>query len=368
MKTRLLALLCIILSLVVGIVHGPVAAIFFATISGAMLMPSGLGYCHAVGPLNLLDIALRNGKGVHALIEGVVTYAPELMTFGTVPMAGITYATLTNTALPSGDFRKVGGGVPLQKSEWKREVGSMFPFEAQMRVPEDVVMIARSQNADLTDGDVLASEAIRTVRGSALRIGSQTWYGTKISADGFAGLSTQVDTAKYELNAGGATNADTSSVYLVYLDANPVNPEGVHYVLGNNGSMTLSPTWGKQQIETEPGKFASVHTNNFLSALGLVVPRTEIVLKVKNVKSGNSFTDSIGAELKSKIPLGLRGDLSKWRWFMNSTAHYLLHQSRITIAQNGAGAAYVPEPVDVCGIKIQLTDSLITTERNGLKA
>ncbi|MEQ1862904.1 MAG: phage major capsid protein, partial [Chthoniobacteraceae bacterium] len=288
--------------------------------------------------------------------------------FSVLTKAGLSYSTLTCTGLPAGDFRKVGGGVGLQKSEWKREVGSMVPFEAQMRVPEDVLVAARAENGELTDGDVLASEAIKTMRGSTLRIGAQTWYGAKISADGFAGLSTQVDAGNV-VNAGGNAGADSSSVYLVNLAADPVNPEGVHYVLGNSGRMNFKDMWGEQQIETNPGTklFSNVFTNNFLAYLGLVVPRPEAIYKIKNVVAGSPFTDLIGAETKSLLPLGLRGDLGSWRWFMNSTAHHLLHKSRITIAQNGAGASYVPEPVDVCGIKIQLTDSLVTTERAGLK-
>lgn len=372
MNIRFLAVLCIILSLAIASVN-PLLGVAFATISGAALMPKTACAFYAVGPLNLLDIALRNGKGVHALIEGVVTYAPELMTLGTIPMAGITYATLENTAIPSGAFHQVGGGVPLGKSEWSRKTGSMSPFSAEMRVLNSILLAAKAQNTSLTDGDILASEAIKILRGSVITIGSQTWYGIKVSADGFAGLSTQVDTDKYEVNAGGAGNVDTSSVYLVYLDTDPVSPQGVHYVAGNGGTMSFSPTWGKQQIEVSPAsgntpaKYTTAHTNEFSSFMGLVVPRNEAVLRVKNVKDGNPFTDIMGAQLKSKIPLGLRGDPSKWRWFMNGTAHFLLHQSRIIGATNGNGATYVPEPVDVCGIKIQLTDSLVTTERNGLK-
>lgn len=366
MKTKLFAIFSLILCLLCAFTQ-PVLACVSATILGACLMPKKGRACYAVGPLNLLDIALRNGKGVHALIQGVVTYAPELMTLATIPMNGITYATLENSAIPSGSFHKVGDGVPLGKSEWTRKVGSMSPFSAEMRVLNSVLLAARAQQPTLTDGDVLACEAIKTVRGSVITIGSQTWYGEKISADGFMGLSTQVDTAKFEVSAGGAANVDTSSVYLVYLDADPVNPQGVHYVLGSGGTMSFSPTWGKQQVEVTAGKFTTAHTNEFSSFMGLVVPRNEAVLRVKNVKDGNAFTDIMGAQLKSKIPLGLRGDPSKWRWFMNSTAHFLLHQSRILGATAGNGETMVPEPVDVCGIKIQLTDSLVTTERNGIK-
>lgn len=321
----------------------------------------------------LLDISLRSGKGVHSLIEGVLTVAPELSMFPTFPKAGITYSTLTRTSIPSGHFRKVGEGVGLEKSEWKREVGSMALFEAQMRVPEDIVMAARSENPELVTGDILADEAIATLKGSANRIGSQSWYGVKIDADGFAGLSTQVATATNEVNAGGATNTDTSSVYLLDLDNNSVNPQGVHFLLGNGGRMNFAPTWGTQQIETAAasGKFFNAFTNNFLAYLGLVVARPEAVYRVKNVKAGNAFTDAIGAELLAKVPLALRNNKSRLRWFMNSNAAFLLQSSRqaTLVTENGAKmqGTFPAMPTECQGIPIELTDSLVTTERNGLK-
>src|SRR6266404_2115255 len=136
----------------------------------------------ATGKYTLLDLATRSGVGVTSLIEGVLTFAPELQVFPTFPKAGITYTTLTRTALPAGDFRDVGSGVGLQKSEWKRETGSMALFEAQMQIAEDIVVAAISENPDLIVGDILSDEAIATLKGSIIRIASQIWYGTNIGA------------------------------------------------------------------------------------------------------------------------------------------------------------------------------------------
>lgn len=361
---RFLAVLCIILSLVIACVN-PLMGVAFATLSGVALMPKHVGACYAPGPLNLLDLALRSGKGVHALMEGVVTYAPEMMTFGWIPKDGLDYSTLMNTALPSGDFFKVGSGVAIQKSEWKREKGSMVPFGAQMRVPWDVVTAAKAEDKTLKTEDILSSEAIKHLKGSAIRIGSQVWYGKKISADGFVGLSTQV-TATYDVSAGAADNVPTSSAYLVYMDASLVNPEGVHFVSGNGGTMEFPKEWKSQQVEITPGKFGDVHTNSFMSYMGLVVPRNESVLRIRNIDEAHPLTDLLVAKLKSKIPIGLQGDLSKWRLFMNSGTRFTLQSARLGVAA-AAGVTSVPEPVDSCGIKIQLTDSLVDSELKGLK-
>jgi Major capsid protein GP7 len=323
----------------------------------------------ASGPYTLLDLATRSGEGVTSLIEGVLTYAPELTLVPTFPKAGITYTTLTRTAIPSGDFRDVGSGTGLQKSEWKRESGSMCLFDANMRIMEDIVIAARAENPDLITGDILADEAIQTVRGSVIKICSQFWYGSNISTKGFAGLSTQVDTTNNEVDAGGSGGADSSSAYLVYFDPNPVNPQGVHMFLGNGGRMQMSPQWIKQQIEVSSGKFAMGFANNFLSYLGLVVPRPESVYRIKNITSSNKLTDDLGAQLLAKIPLGLQTNKSNWRWFMNAKARLYLQQSRTTVSVvgiPGPQGAYTPVPTTLQDIVIQPTDSLRSTDRAGL--
>lgn len=329
----------------------------------------------ATGKYNLLDLSSRSGKGVHAVMEGVLTSAPELMTVPCFPKAGITYSTLTRTELPSGDFRQVGGGTALSKSAFERKTDSMALFEAQMQVAEDIVIASRSENTDLVTEDILADEAIAYVSGSAIRIGSQFWYGKKISTDGFVGLSTVVDTANNEVNAGGAAGADSSSVYLVYLDDNAVNPQGVHFLLGNGGRMSMSDTWGKQQmpLASDPTKFYTAFTNNFLSYLGLCVARPQAIYRAKNVNAANGFTDAVAAAIWAKVPVVLKANKSKFRWFMNSAAQFTLQASRATVNVAtgsdkgvGKGGVFPDLPESALGIDIVLTDSLVTTERAGL--
>src|SRR2546421_7440661 len=169
----------------------------------------------ATGPYTLLDLASRSGIGVQSLIEGVLTYAPEFSVVPAFPKSGLSYTTLTRSALPTGSFRKAGQGVGLQKSEWDRKTGSMCIFEAAMQIAEDIVIAAQADNPELATGDILSDEAIATLRGSMITLGSQFWYGTKISADGFVGLSTIVDSANIVDGGGNAGTATTSSVYLV---------------------------------------------------------------------------------------------------------------------------------------------------------
>lgn len=329
----------------------------------------------ALGKYTLFDLAARSGKGIHALMEGVLTFAPELSVTPTFPKAGISYSTLTRTELPTGAFRQVGGGTPLSKSAWKKEVGSMQLFEAQMQVPEDIVVAARAENPDLVLGDLLSDEAIATVKGSTIQIGAQFWYGSKISVDGFVGLSTQVDTANNEVDAGGSAGGDTASAYLVYFDDNATNPQGVHLLLGNGGRMAMSDTWGKQQfpLASDPTKFFNAYTNNLLAYLGLVVPRAQTVYRIKNIDAAHPLTDALVAKLIAKIPQVLFRETSNWRLFMNVNTRYLLQVSRatVTVATTNskgvsAGGVFPDVPVSSQGVELVVTDSLSSAERAGL--
>jgi hypothetical protein len=327
------------------------------------------------GTYTLLDLAARSGVGVSALIEGVLTYAPELSVIPAFPKSGITYTTLTRTELPTGAFRKAGAGVSLTKSAWRRDTGSMCIFDAQMQINEDIVIAARAENPELETGDILTDEAVATLKGSVINIGSQIWYGAAIAADGFKGLSTQVDTDNNELDGGGSAGADSSSAYLVYLDDNPVNPEGVHLFVGNGGRFTMSDQWIKQQVSdpNDSSKKLMAFANNFLSYLGLVVERQKANYRIKNLdESSHGLSDAVAAALRRKVPLALRADKSKWRWFINAAQLYMLQKSRQTTYVTGTGKGVGPAgvwpdmPEDILGVAIQPTDSLLTTERAGL--
>jgi len=381
-----LALFCLsILALVTTVwivaTQGLAAGMLFATAAAIALkqFDDQRTRCHlyALGPWTLMDLANRTGRHVTSLMEGVLTYAPEMRTIPAFPRNGLDYSTLIRTELPSGDFAKVGSGIATQKSVWDKQVGSMSKFEANIRVAEDIVIATMAQTEDLQIPDILADEAVAFMRGSAIRLGSQFWYGTKISTDGFAGLSTQVDTGNNEVDAGGSGAADSSSVYLVMIDDNSVNPQGIHFVVGNGGRMKFSDTWLKQQVNdpNDATKLMMAYCNNFLSYLGLVMPRTQALYRVKNVTltANQGFTDAVASALWRKVPLALRADKSKWRWFMNANPLYTLQASRatVTVATPGnkgvsSGGVFPDVPDSCLGIPIVPTDSLLTTERAGL--
>jgi hypothetical protein len=318
--------------------------------------------------LTLLDVAARNGDNVAAVVEDVTEVAPEFAIVPAITRFGTSYDVLRRVGYPSGGFRKVGNGVQLNKSSWERETKPMYVFDAQMNVGEDVVK-AQTAASRATVGDILADEAMATVRGSIIGIGSQFYYGQLANANGFTGISTQVTA---QISAGGANNTATStSVYLCWLDPNPSNPQGVHFACGLDGAFNYGD-WFKQQTIQPDSNFAMSWVNNFMFYLGLGVSSQQSVWRVVCVDqtANHGFTDAQANALLALVPLNRRNNL---RWFMNRAAALTLQQSRATIniATGGnkgvLGQGVYPEmPTSAAGFPITLTDSLVNTETNGV--
>lgn len=326
----------------------------------------------AAAPITMMDLALKNGENIAAVVEEVTTVAPELEVIPTIPIDGTTYDILRRVGLPAGGFSPVGGGVTMGKSSWARETKPMFLFQAQMLVGNDIVM-AQTARSQMTVGDVLADEAIATVRGSIINLGQQCYYGIKADANGFAGLHTLI-TSGDEINNGGAGGASTSA-YLCWLDPSEVNPQGVHFALGMKGTMDFGE-WNKQQVVVSgtPGaagaKYTTAWVNGMMFFIGFATASAQSVWRVRGIDLTHGLTDAIGNQLLAKVPIARRNNL---RWFMNKTAGYTLQAARSTVNLANIGgvptSGVFPElPDKLAGWPITYTDSLLDTETAGIIA
>ncbi|MEA3186222.1 MAG: hypothetical protein QOD99_52 [Chthoniobacter sp.] len=341
-------------------VYGVIVAIGTAQICAPQNRRFQLGAQGALaGPITLLDLAIRNGENVGIVVEEVITSAPELGVIPAVRRQGTSYDVLRRVGLPAGTFRNVGEGVAMSKSQWQRETKPMYLFDAQMLIGEDIVKAQTAQSM-ATAGDVLADEAIATVRGSTLNLSSQIYYGAKADAKGFAGLATQFSD---EVNAGGGAN--TTSVYLGWLDPSETNPQGVHLSLGLGGEMNFGE-WARQQVDMGNGKKAMAWVNGMMFYIGLGIASANSVWRARGVDLAHPFTDALGAQVLAKVPIARRQNL---RWFMNRTAAFTLQNARasVSIATPGipGGGTYPALPSECQGIPITWTDSLLDTETNG---
>jgi hypothetical protein len=323
----------------------------------------------AAAPITLLDLAIRNGENIAAVVEEVTAVAPEVNIIPAIPVDGTSYDVLRRTGLPAGGFSPVGGGVAMGKSTWSRETKPMFLFQAQMLVGNDIVL-AQTARQKITTGDVLADEAIATVKGSINNLGQQCYYGTKADALGFVGLHSLI-AAVDEINNGGANGA-SNSAYLCWFDPSETNPQGIHFALGRNGTMDFGE-WMQQQVAISgaPGaagtKYTMAWVNGMMFFIGFATASQQSVWRVRGIDATHGLTDAIGHALLAKVPIARRQNL---RWMMNKTAAYTLQVSRATvsIATGGdkgvSGQGVFPElPTSLAGFPITLTDSLLETEQ-----
>lgn len=310
--------------------------------------------------LTLLDLAARSGSdALTGLIEDVTTFAPEMSAIPAVPRSGTSYKITRRTALPATSFRDVNEGSIPVKSTYTQELKEMYFVDTQLEVDEAIV-----KADDRSLGDILADEAVGAVRSAGLHIGEQVYSGVSNDAKGFTGLKSIIGAASdLEITAGGS-GGDCTSAYLVWLDN-----QGVHFDVGLNGSMELTP-WQKQQIiksgSGATAKKLMAYVANLSFFIGLAVGSDKSAYRIRLIdedSSSNYLTDALGAQLLSKVPVGRRFGL---RWFMNRTAAYTLQLSRSAVGQtpadSGGAAAFAPMPTELQGIPITITDSIPNDE------
>jgi hypothetical protein len=302
--------------------------------------------------LTLLDVAKRTGNDAAiGVIEEVTTYAPEVGAFPARPKAGTSYKLFQRTGLPTGSFRDANAGTSLVKSSSAQKLAQMFFFDCQLQVDEAV---QKADDGSL--GDILADETLAATQGSMITLGNQVWYGANATDKGFDGLKNFITS---EVSAGGSGGA-YSSAYLVWLDP---SYKGVFFDVGNNGQMDFGE-WMKQQVTdaADATKRYMAWVNNMSFYLGLNIGSDKSVWRAKLLTTANPLTDAIGAEVMSKVPVGRRGSL---RWFMNPTAAFQLQKSRSSIGNQKSGAtgdAFAPQPTELAGVPIIITDSLSNAE------
>jgi hypothetical protein len=238
----------------------------------------------------------------------------------------------------------------VSKSTYVQEVKEMYFLDVPLQADEAVI---KADSREL--GDYLALEARGAMEAATLHIGEQFYTGTTNDAKGFGGLLSQ---SVGKVSTGGTTNS--TSAYLVWL-----NPQGVSFVVGNDGEFSMKPWTTQYIISGTSQKLAWV--SNLSSYIGLQVGSSAAVWRVSGITtaSGAGLTDARGNQLLSNVPLARRSGL---RWFMNRLAAFTLQQSRTGIANVAAGSggspAYAAMPTELAGVPITLTDSIDNTSTN----
>ena len=312
----------------------------------------------ATGTTTLLDIAKRNGSDpVVGLIDDASNYAPEFSIIPARAMPGTSYKITRKTALPTAAFRNANEGITIGKTNYIQETKSMHFLDCQLQLDEAI-----TKGDEGRIGDLMTQQAQDSFQAAIQYVGSQFYYGTSNDSKGFVGALAQ-SVGKWP--AGGTTSK--TSAFLIW-----VNPQGVEFVVGNDGSFSL-PDWMRQAVNPTATTQKMVWVTNLSSYIGLQVGSSSAVWRVSGIDSSNALTDARGAGLVSKVPLNRRMGL---RWFMNRTAAYLLQKNRAIagyIAATSAGSptqevagnrVFSEDLAPLGGVPITVTDSLVDTETN----
>ncbi len=325
--------------------------------------------------LTLLDVTKMGGSDpAVGLIEEVNTVAPELMELKGRPINGITFKHKKRTVLAKDSagnisvFRHANQGQVIVSSNYEESQGSCYFLDIPLQIDEAVVNSGKQEGS--SSQEIFASETTGIVRQALISLGDQFYRGTSADAKGFQGLLSTYDSTNCEVSAAGSSGAATS-VWLIWND-----PQGVHWVFGNNTGLTLPGEWTRQQVSDSNSKKYFAWVNNVSGYVGLSVGHTRSIVRTKLCTTAKPFTDALTAEMLSKLPIFMRRS-PDLRLLMNSQAQFQLQKSRSTVnlgtqdTTNGdklnryAGGGvmqFAPPPTESMGVPIILTDSIPNNE------
>lgn len=313
---------------------------------------------------SLYTLAQRNNSDAFTgLIEDQTTYSPEFFEIPAVARAGITYKTLSRTALPQAQFRLANQAITGSSSTYAQRVHEMFYLDVPIVVDE---MIYKGD--DGVTGDLLFQEAQGGLQSAINLIASQTWYGqANDGSNGFVGLRSQLLPANSGITAVTASAANnTTTAYGLWL-----NPQGVNFSVGKYGEIAF-PSFKEQWVTHFPNGGNNgpagyrAYVTNISSFIGLSVGSQYSVFGVTGVSNTAPMTDVLASKLMVTVPLTRRAGFT---FFMNRLAHQTLQQSRTAINFQPAVAksgtpAWSPPPLETEGKRIILTDAILNTENN----
>lgn len=304
----------------------------------------------------LLDIAKLNGNdAIVGLIEENLAAAPEFSVIPARTIRGTSYTTGIRTAYPSVGFRAANEGQDASKSTFIKKLIECYILGGIIKVDKAVAMAYEDGAAAWQ-----AIEANGFMRQAMIELGSQFYYGTAVDDKGFPGLQSLVDSSLV-VDAGGTTDSTASSVYAV-----ATGSQGVQFVVGNGGDMTLSD-WREETLLDSNSKEYGGLVADMAVWVGLQCVNKNAVGRLKDATadSGKGVTDAKIAELLSKFPVGNMPNIL----LMNRRSAYQLQVSRsVTIqafgSQKPGGNLQIvgPMPIESNGVPIVVTDSIVSTE------
>jgi hypothetical protein len=302
--------------------------------------------------VTLLDIAQLNGdSGVVPLIEKDIVIAPEVAKYPAMSIKGVSFDSVVRNTLPTTDYALTGNGIDSSKSGYEKKTFECKWRDGQMQVPKATALAdARGKE------HVLALEVDGMIKAAIRKIGRVAIYGTQTpgSTQGFPGALQVHDTTNMVVDATGTTDDVSTSVYGIKF-----GPEYMSLIFGNE--RVLSPgEWKEQMVLGANSKNMTAYVNSLDGWEGVSWQNPYCLGRIKKLTtdSGKGLTDSLIYDLFEKFLANL-GELPD-ALLMTPRSQNQLRKSRTATTAKGDPA---PLPMDVGGVPIIVTNSIVNTEK-----
>lgn len=313
--------------------------------------------------ITLLDSAKsKSSASERALIESVMTVAPEFTVFPAEVIQGTSFTTIDRHQLPNTGFTWANEGIAPSKSLLKTRTVGCHIFRGAVNADKAV---ADAYNLERGAGKYQATEADGVARSAMIELGKQIFYGLDEDAKGFPGLraiwAAHFGISGIGVDATGSSANQATSAYAVKF-----GPQFAQLVFGGNKVLSLPP-FKEQSVTDANGGQYDAYVSNLTSWVGLQCAHPAAIGRIYNLteQAGKGLTDALVAKLLSKCPIGFTPDAI----FLTRQSRYQLQVSRTIALQSGGvgnpdgGQGLIaPLPTESQGIPLICTDSILNTE------
>ena len=265
---------------------------------------------------------------------------------------GTLHKYLKETVASSAAFRAVNAGLTKTFSQDELITDTLKLLDASFDIDKGLLIGAITEN-------ILAKELARSVRAAFVGLEKQIIYGTTAlgASAGFSGLMNQTtldalaDSMVIEPHGTAGTTADSqTSVFLIR-----TSDSDLSVIIGNDGQLTVGDPYDIRKVADVDVSNAAYSATavDVLGYGGLQYGSIYSVARIANIET--TFDDDDIYEALSLFPSAKQPNVIA----MNRKALKLLRASRTATNATGAPAGV---PMDVEGIEIVSTDTIVSTE------
>jgi hypothetical protein len=318
------------------------------------------------GATSLDVLRMNNSEEIIGAIDDAIKTISELGYFQASPVIRNAYKTLVVSALPQVKFRAPGTFTPHKAAVLQARDVNCAHLDASWSMDN-----ALATQSDWGKDKAYAIQTYTHMRAALFTLARQIWYGTNAIAgdpNGFSGLFQLIggsdpnkSNVDLHIDAGGVAGdaalvADEEAPIGGHTSVFAVTTglDGIQIAWGSEGKITEGDVV-LQQVNNAAGDHAWHACQQIEAWAGLQVTSEFAFGRVYGINKEHPLTDDILYELLSRFPAGKEPTAL----FMNRFALEQLRRSRTAVNATGAPA---PRPEDVAGVKIYVTDAIMTGE------